>query len=935
MKPSQVQNRLSSLSLPKKMSLLQSSKALPPPNRTRDSLSSLNVAKPVAHFQNNVFRGQKQTAQPASSVKLHPAGNNCLFLKRCMDSERSDSNLKKKCLQNTSSGTIQTPNCSANQSQHLSAVSSSSSSDFFRLELSPKSTNNILTTEPTFYRPVRLTMPPKLSPKVPPDSPSTHNILSRLPGVRKACMVKITEDYVHLQSPNKSLKHGSLHSQVYSSRKGVRSSDQELSLENGGTTVQDSKDSGSSTNGPLASHQPYHSQCSKPAAQVKLPSKDGKSGESTAKEIGDACKTSKQAAKPKTTGPLRSHTGQKKSCIRRLSVIPDDISDLFTPDPLTYVSSSKHKEVVRPAAEQVKPGPHTTEADGVPDSAATSRTPTAESPSQQKKHSTGTNIPHLTASVTVKDAKYTPIPKLSPIVRLARLNMNILWGSTPDSGLKIPVSLPIEQPNKYDSEPAEVHKTPLNPENGTPTEGDASCAADGTTSKDPLTSTLPASKEDADRGGKMVDEDVLGLDLGFGLDLDESESSESSEDEELIFLQEMMQRVAKPPEKRAYTEPTTPISSRRHTIPNTVSSIGVARFMLTPLTLNCRNNLDQMLKEIRCIKRSKEKEKKLLSTCKEEDLRKAEPEENHDETISSEQEEFLRRFPVMSSAIRDVHPGEVVFNLESSGRLFSQHTLQLRHCKANPQGIAQKTLLWSSPAQLSLHIRSGLFQDAYDYSPCPPQVTRFLFKMMSVHTERMISDKILQALCDIARSAANHIGNVNNGNQKFEVWVPSVADVTVVLLNMGASFVTLFPLENFQPPFKEGDLLEDMDIKSESPSSNLKLSTIPKHNYSNVLKTSHHLASPVHASVPSSRTQYLSYCMALCPRAFSDPELLLLLTLGSRLGLEARFTLEPHIDLRCLQRHIIRNVRDWEDTVSGKPSTMCEPAGLVHHGIYS
>ena len=107
--------------------------------------------------------------------------------------------------------------------------------------------------------------------------------------------------------------------------------------------------------------------------------------------------------------------------------------------------------------------------------------------------------------------------------------------------------------------------------------------------------------------------------------------------------------------------------------------------------------------------------------------------------------------------------------------------------------------------------------------------------MMSVHTERMISDKILQTLCDIARSAANHIGNglqpftnhlalikvvgnqictfccvnvsVNNGNQKFEVWVPSVADVTVVLLNMGASFVTLFPLENFQPPFNEGDLL--------------------------------------------------------------------------------------------------------------------------------
>ena len=49
--------------------------------------------------------------------------------------------------------------------------------------------------------------------------------------------------------------------------------------------------------------------------------------------------------------------------------------------------------------------------------------------------------------------------------------------------------------------------------------------------------------------------------------------------------------------------------------------------------------------------------------------------------------------------------------------------------------------------------------------------------------------------------------SVKTGSQKFEVWVPSVADVTLVLLNMGASFVTLFPLVRLQPPFSEGDLL--------------------------------------------------------------------------------------------------------------------------------
>lgn len=100
----------------------------------------------------------------------------------------------------------------------------------------------------------------------------------------------------------------------------------------------------------------------------------------------------------------------------------------------------------------------------------------------------------------------------------------------------------------------------------------------------------------------------------------------------------------------------------------------------------------------------------------------------------------------------------------------------------------------------------------------------------------MVSEKILQALCDIACTAAYQIGRyptphtrarkflyflttvgacyiflcsslVKNGSQKFKVWVPSLADVALVLMNMGAAFVTLFPFENLQPPFTEGDLL--------------------------------------------------------------------------------------------------------------------------------
>lgn len=56
--------------------------------------------------------------------------------------------------------------------------------------------------------------------------------------------------------------------------------------------------------------------------------------------------------------------------------------------------------------------------------------------------------------------------------------------------------------------------------------------------------------------------------------------------------------------------------------------------------------------------------------------------------------EFLQRYSLMSSAIREVPPGEVVFNLEKFGRIFNHDTLKLRQCMVNPQGTTQKMLLW-------------------------------------------------------------------------------------------------------------------------------------------------------------------------------------------------------------------------------------------------
>ncbi|KAK7901354.1 hypothetical protein WMY93_018123 [Mugilogobius chulae] len=388
---------------------------------------------------------------------------------------------------------------------------------------------------------------------------------------------------------------------------------------------------------------------------------------------------------------------------------------------------------------------------------------------------------------------------------------------------------------------------------------------------------------------KVICEDSLDLDLELDLDIDfepQSISSSDSDNDQLVSLQEIMAKKKPPdtPEKGAFSEPSTPGLDSHKRVHNTLS---------TTKTANYKNNLDQMLKEITTMKKAKETETELITACQEDLLRIAEFEEaemNQEEPLSAEHQEILQRYSLLSSAIREVPPGHEVFNLEKFGRIFNQETLQLRQCSLNPKETAQKTLLWSSHAQFKLYVSIGLFQEAYECSPCPVQITRFLFKMMCVHDDHMLSVKIQQILVDIAYIAATQI---LNGSQTFRVWVPSVADVSLVLMNMGVPLVALFPLEDLQPPFTEGDLLENVYIKSENPSYQTP-SAFPEHNCNNMFK-------------------YLDCCLGLCPRFYSDNELLLLLTALCTVSLESCFILQASFGLEPLFYKLLNNIRRWDD----------------------
>ncbi|XP_070697533.1 SMC5-SMC6 complex localization factor protein 2 isoform X2 [Pempheris klunzingeri] len=826
----------------------------------RTSGSSL----PIMHSLIAPCQDQQHKGTPRSE-KLISVDLNHSSQKRRREVEDSDDSGKKLRLQGANCGKTQTPKPTVGNS--VSTLPSSRHSSV--LERSPKTTDGHLDTEPacgqSTFKPTQSSCT-SLSPK--------PCITKRLPMGAKQAYINSTQNYTVKLIESVS----SSNSEEDSLKKRREENDKRHKL----SSSLSSEDAGSSPH--------VHSHRSTSALTVKTLSKGN--------QLEGSRKSDSSTPKPASKSNAGSCVVERNKAARprRPVTIPNDIDELFTPDPLTYVVSPTNK-TAKPKTDGGMKSP-ISEKSCSPSTVTSSSAPVTGSSCRRTQNFTVTGSPHEVDTKVSSVSSGRLLQTSLPTVALERVKLESFRPfCSKESELRSSPITSSDRPLKDESVKSEEKHSSLLPSDVRPSALEADTAASEQTFNSHCSrSPLLVRQASEGRREQVNEEDPIDveLDLGlsFALDMDLTQSSHSSEDEQLLSFQEMMERVTKPPdtpEKGAFSEPSTPghhsCQLKTQPLPTTTKS-GIYK-----------NNLDQMLKEINTNKKAKEIEAQLLTICKEDLLRIAEyeeAEENREEGISTEHLEFLQRYSLMSNAIREVPPGEVVFNLEKFGQIFNHDTLQLRQCMVSPQGTAQKTLLWSSPAQLRLHVNIGLFQEAFDcHSPCPTRVTRFLFKMMSVHSERMVSEKILQALCDIACTAAYQI--VKNGSQLFKVWVPSLADVTLVLMNMGVAFVTLFPFENLQPPFTEGDLLEDIYIKSESPSSKKGLSTFPEHNCNNILK-------------------YLSYCMGLCPRAYSDHELLLLLTVLGRVGLDTWLILQSSVELYPLLYKIINNIRerDWD-----------------------
>ncbi|XP_074815546.1 SMC5-SMC6 complex localization factor protein 2 isoform X3 [Natator depressus] len=201
--------------------------------------------------------------------------------------------------------------------------------------------------------------------------------------------------------------------------------------------------------------------------------------------------------------------------------------------------------------------------------------------------------------------------------------------------------------------------------------------------------------------------------------------------------------------------------------------------------------------------------------------------------------------------------------------------------------------------QLSLATQ-GFLSCAYSCTQCPMPVLKWLFQMMSVHSDYYVSVQILDTLMEIT------IKNASISDAQSKAWIPSLSDISAVFINMGVPFRSLFPLQHLQPTFSEDDILSfnmfslrsEMQITvgkqtSGETSAGPAFSCLPETNLINVVK-------------------FLGFCTTMYPDGYADRELLLLLVLLFKISLEKRLQQIPLIDLQGLLLNLLKNIRDWD-----------------------
>ncbi|RMC11447.1 hypothetical protein DUI87_11566 [Hirundo rustica rustica] len=132
---------------------------------------------------------------------------------------------------------------------------------------------------------------------------------------------------------------------------------------------------------------------------------------------------------------------------------------------------------------------------------------------------------------------------------------------------------------------------------------------------------------------------------------------------------------------------------------------------------------------------------------------------------------------------------------------------------------------------------NGVLSSAYHDTLCSTPILEWLFKMMSIHLDHCVSTKLLERLMELT------LKNSSISDEQFKPWIPSIADIAAVFVNMGIGFRSLFPLQHLQPPFNEHDILSQLQeaVDQQQPTGDVAFASpafpsLLKNNLINVIK---------------------------------------------------------------------------------------------------
>ncbi|NXM25697.1 SLF2 protein, partial [Oxyruncus cristatus] len=327
------------------------------------------------------------------------------------------------------------------------------------------------------------------------------------------------------------------------------------------------------------------------------------------------------------------------------------------------------------------------------------------------------------------------------------------------------------------------------------------------------------------------------------------------------------------------------------------------------------NSLENLLKEKEESRRVDELEKQLQEDIERDNTSDGENEENAsgDEDLSEEHRAFVKRFSAVVNAIPDSHPGEDIFDLSASGQIFNHHNLDLRNFYFIPQNPIEKLLLNSGTTQQLYLAVNGFLSSCYSCMLCPTPILKWLFQMMSIHPDHCVSTQILDRLMELTLKNS-YI------SEPSKLWIPSVADISAVFVNMGIAFSSLFPLQHLQPSFYKPDILSQVQeaVSQQQPRGDLATASpafpsLLENNFINVIK-------------------FLGFCTTVIQDRYTDEEIWLLLLLLFKISLEKQLKRVPLVDLQCLYVKLLTSIKDW-DTKMPELCVAVSELSSHHHNL--